>query len=172
MRYDVIRDNPIMTVVRSAIFNSKWVLIVFYFGLAVAQILYAYRFAREIIELCWNFQSMDENSMMLSVLMLVDVAMIANLIWTIISGSYYSFLDKTEGNLEKISSGYLKVKMGMSLVGISSVHLLQVFISSHASDREVIVKCSIHMVFLISTIGLGLVEFLHEKSKTFVGGSH
>lgn len=161
-----------LDLIRGLVTSSKWILVVFYLGLIIAQVLYAYRFSSEVIHLCGNFQTLDENHMMLAVLMLVDIAMIANLIRTIIGGSYYAFIEKLENSGEKISSGYLKVKMGMSLVGISSIHLLQAFINSTSSDREIIIKCSIHMVFLISTIGLAFVEYLHEKSNNMKGESH
>lgn len=159
---------PILIIIRKAIVSSKWILIVFYTGLILSQIFYAIKFVERVISLGRNFLFYDENQMMLSVLALVDVVMIANLVRIIITGSYHAFVERLSDNLESISSGYLKVKIGMSLIGVSSIHLLQCFINSPAtSDREVIVKCTIHGVFLISTLSLALVDYLHQKTKTF-----
>lgn len=158
----------IHTAIRETIVGSKWILIVFYTGLILSQMFYAVKFVESVITLGGHFWSYDENQMMLSVLALVDVVMIANLVRIIITGSYHAFVERLGDNLESISSGYLKVKIGMSLIGVSSIHLLQCFINSTAtSDREIFVKCSIHVVFLISTLSLALVDYLHQKTKTF-----
>jgi len=158
----------LISLIRKTVTGSKWLLIPFYFGLILAQIFYGVKFVESITSLGCNFIHYSENEMMLAVLALVDVVMIANLVRIIITGSYHAFVEKLKDSSENISSGYLKVKIGMSLVGVSSIHLLQAFINSNSiSTREVIVKCSIHLVFLISTIGLSLVDYLHQKSKTF-----
>jgi uncharacterized protein (TIGR00645 family) len=154
--------------IRKFVINSKWLLLPFYIGLIFAQMFYCVKFVGSVCSLGCNFLHYDENQMMLSVLALVDVVMIANLVRIIITGSYHAFVEKLKDSSESISSGYLKVKIGMSLVGVSSIHLLQAFINSNAvSIREVTIKCTIHLVFLISTIGLSLVDFLHQKSKQF-----
>jgi uncharacterized protein (TIGR00645 family) len=132
------------------------------------QVFYCVKFVESVIHLGWTFIRLDENQMMLAVLALVDVVMIANLVRIIVTGSFYAFVERLKDSTESLSSGYLKVKIGMSLVGVSSIHLLQAFINSNATtDREIIVKCSIHIVFVLSTIGLSWVEYIHQKSKTF-----
>jgi uncharacterized protein (TIGR00645 family) len=154
--------------IRKVVINSKWLLIPFYLGLIIAQVFYCIKFVESVFTLSHNFMHYNENEMMLAVLSLIDVIMIANLVRIIITGSYNAFVDKFKDSSENISSGYLKVKIGMSLVGVSSIHLLQAFINSNGIDnREIIVKCSIHLVFLISTIGLAFVDYLHQKTKTF-----
>jgi uncharacterized protein (TIGR00645 family) len=154
--------------IQAIIKSSKWLLVPFYLGLIICQVFYAVKFVESVYLLGKDFHHMDENLMMMAVLSLVDIVMIANLVRIIITGSYHAFVEKMTDNSEHISSGYLKVKIGMSLIGVSSIHLLKVFIDSNAtSDREVIVKCSIHVIFLLSTIALSLVEYMHQKSKIF-----
>lgn len=104
---------------------------------------------------------------MLAVLGLIDITMIANLIKMIITGSYQSFVSKIENDdTERVSSGYLKVKMGGSLVGVSSIHLLQAFINtSSVTPTELIAKCAIHLIFLVSTMGLSYIDYLHSVAK-------
>jgi len=162
-----IPSNSIIIAIRGVLHQSKWILVIFYVGLIIAQGMYAVKFVIELWHMMGHFLEFTENEMMLAILGLIDVTMIANLVKTIVSGSYHSFVDKDGPMSEHISSGYLKVKMGMSLVGVSSIHLLQSFINStHESDRDLIVKCGIHMIFLFSTIGLAIIEYLHEKSKS------
>lgn len=161
--------------IRELVKKSRWLLLPFYLGLILAQVMYSLHYARIIFESLPHFWYYTESEMMLFVLALVDMTMIANLIKTIISGSYHTFIDKGGNVSDHISSGYLKVKMGMSLIGVSSIHLLQSFIdSAHTSDRDLIVKASIHVLFLVGTMGLAVIEYLHEKSLTLdkLGCSH
>lgn len=153
--------------VEGILYESRFLLVPFYLGLIVAQVIYCYKFTLSLWELCHSFRGMSETELMLAVLTLIDITMIANLIKMIISGSYQSFVEKMEkDHSEKISSGYLKVKMGTSLIGVSSIHLLQAFINSaQVSTREIVVKSAIHLIFLISTIGLARVDYWHVQHK-------
>ncbi len=156
----------IKSIVESIIFNSRWLLVPFYLGLIIAQCFYCIKFGENVWDLCRDFHNLNETSLMLAILTLIDITMIANLIKMIITGSYQTFVEKiATDHSEKVSSGLLKVKMGSSLVGVSSIHLLQSFIdASSQSTRELIIKCSIHMIFLVSTIGLAYIDYLHKLS--------
>ena len=79
----------------------------------------------------------------------------------ILIGSYSIFVRKiNEGSperrpqwLDHISSGSLKVKISMSIIGVSSIHLLKVFIEAETiSFKSLFVKLSIHAFFIVSAI--------------------
>ena len=167
------KESQAILIARNIVFGSKWILVPFYVGLVVAQVLYAVKYVMEVFHSCLSFYEFSETQMMLAMLSLIDMVMIANLVRTIVAGSYHAFIDKNGPINEHISSGYLKVKMGMSLIGISSIHLLQAFINtSELTNREVIVKGGIHLLFLVSTIGLAFIEYMHEKSKEIQKEGH
>ena len=150
-------------IVEFIIFQSRWLLVPFYVGLVIAQTLYCYQFCVSLWDMAYHFIHLKDTEIMLAILGLIDITMIANLIKMIISGSYQSFVDKIDNDhSEKMSSGLLKVKMGTSLIGVSSIHLLQAFINAaQTPTREIIIKVGIHMVFLISTVGLAYIDYLH-----------
>lgn len=152
-------------VIEGIIFESRWVLVPFYLGLILAQVFYCYKFSVHVVDMVKDFHHMDETAIMFMMLTLIDMTMIANLIKMIISGSYQTFIAPLDyDNLEKVGSGLLKVKMGGSLVGVSSIHLLQAFIhASSLSMREIVVKTIIHIVFLVSTMGMAYVDYLHSS---------
>jgi len=154
-------------IIERIIFGSRWILVPFFLGLIIAQLFYCFKFVETVWELCKSFHGLDETKLMLMVLTLIDITMIANLIKMIIGGSYQTLVEKIAfDHSEKVGSGMLKVKMGSSLVGVSSIHLLQTFINSQSeSFREIVVKCSIHLIFLVSTIGLAYIDYLHHLTK-------
>jgi uncharacterized protein (TIGR00645 family) len=149
------------------IFSGRWLIAPMYFGLLVALVLYSYKFFIQLWELCHGVATITEEQLMLGVLSLVDISMVGNLIIMIIIGGYEIFVRKLHlGShvdrpqwLAHMSSGTLKVKMGSSLIGVSSIHLLKDFINAHNVDlRSATVHIIIHLVFLISTICLVLAD--------------
>jgi uncharacterized protein (TIGR00645 family) len=155
-------------IIQFPIFESRWILMVFYLGLIVAQVGYCAKFCEKVFEVFNNFRGASESDFLLIVLNLLDMVMIANLIKMIISGSYQTFIEKLDNDhSEKVSSGALKIKMASSLVGVSAINLLQTFINTaHVTIQEVVLKGSIHLLFLVSAIGLAFIEYLHEKGRT------
>lgn len=153
--------------IENLIFGSKWLLVPFYFGLIIVMIIYTYVYSKEIIHLIAVSNEIDKEMAMLLILEIVDIVMIANLVRMIISGSYNSFVDKGHGNeLEHVGSGALKVKMATSLIGISSIHLLQTFIhiGSH-SWEELNKQLAIHAAFILGAFVLAIIDHLHTKDE-------
>lgn len=116
---------------------------------------------------------MTESALMLGVLTLVDIIMVANLLIMMIIGGYSTFVSKIDIEhhedrpewLKKVDAGTLKVKLAGSLVGVSGIHLLQVFINIESRNLEYVKwQVIIHVVFLLSYIMLAYSEkLLHER---------
>ncbi len=98
----------------------------------------------------------------------VDIVMIANLVKMIITGSYNSFVSKTHGvDGEQVSSGALKVKMATSVMGVSSIHLLQTFINAaNITDDVMHRQLLIHGTFIVGALALAVIDYLHSKSES------
>lgn len=149
----------IKKIIETVIFSSKWLLIPFYLKLFWTLCKLMYHFF---------FQGTLSNEDLMSTLEDVDIVMIANLVKMIITGSYNSFVDKTHGvEGEQVSSGLLKVKMSTSIMGVSSIHLLQTFINSSNTTWDVIYKqLLIHGIFIFGALILAYIDYLHCKSET------
>lgn len=154
-------------IVQFVIFESRWLLLVFYFGLIGAQIIYCLKFIQDFLELVQTFKGLNETDLLIAVLNLLDVCMIGNLVKMLISGSYQTFIEKLENDhAEKVTSGALKIKMASSLVGVSAINLLQTFVNPMtASTKEIVCKIGIHLTFLISAAILAWIEYLHAISE-------
>ncbi|GAA2549414.1 TIGR00645 family protein [Mycolicibacterium diernhoferi] len=156
----------------SAIFISRWLQAPLYLGLIVAQVVYVIVFWKELIHLVKDFNHLNEAAVMLIVLGLVDVVMIANLLIMVIIGGYETFVsrirmdshpDKPEW-LSHVNPNVLKVKLAMSIIGISSIHLLKSFINADNLEPETLKwQTIIHMAFIASAIGLAYVDWISAK---------
>jgi len=132
------RPNPLSTL----IFASRWLQLPLYLGLIVAQGVYVYLFGKELWHLIMDAGSLGEQQIMLIVLGLIDVVMISNLLVMVIVGGYETFVSRLrlEGHpdqpewLSHVNASVLKVKLALSIIGISSIHLLKTFIAAGALD--------------------------------------
>jgi len=154
-------------IVEELLFSSKWLLIPFYLILVIALGLYAYFDITYFISYLMDLKHVDKSSAMLMLIELIDIAMVAGLAKMIITGSYNSFVNKSnESSTENMSSGMLKVKMATSLIGITSITILEESIEIKGVDWDTLYKLAfVHIVFLFSAIILSIVDYLHEKTK-------
>ncbi|MFJ7337094.1 IS21-like element helper ATPase IstB [Streptomyces sp. NPDC101116] len=153
--------NPTTTTLGYALFATRWLQAPLYFGLVAAQGVYVYKFFKELwtlILMCVSGHA-TETYVMLAVLKLVDVVMIANLLIMVIVGGYETFVSRIglQGHrdqpewLSHVNSNVLKVKLATAIVGISSVHLLQMFVDvHHTSQHALLWGTVIHMAFIVS----------------------
>jgi uncharacterized protein (TIGR00645 family) len=152
-------------------FLSRWIQTPLYLGLIVAQVVYVWRFMVELLHLIHlGFGgSPPETTVMLIVLGLVDVVMISNLLIMVIIGGYETFVSRLriEGHpdqpqwLSHVNANVLKVKLAMAIIGISSIHLLQIFINAARpaiTDRELLWKTLIHLTFVLSALALAVID--------------
>src|SRR6478609_9338202 len=149
------------------IFLSRWLQAPLYLGLIVAQGVYVYHFLIELGHLLEKAPHIDEKTIMLTVLGLIDVVMIANLLIMVIVGGYETFVSRLRLEshpdqpewLSHVNAGVLKVKLATAIIGISSIHLLRTFINAQAYDEKTLFyQTTIHMAFLFSAMAIAAVD--------------
>ncbi|MDO4426628.1 MAG: TIGR00645 family protein [Moraxella sp.] len=156
------------------IFASRWLQLPIYLGLIVVQAIYAYKFMKSLWHLIVNLGQMDENTIMLAVLSLIDVVMIANLLVMVIVGGYETFVSRLNVDshpdqpewLNHVNASVLKVKLAMAIISISSIHMLQTFINA-ANMTEATMKWQLllHFGFLASAIAIAYTDkLLHNTA--------
>ncbi|MGV3550027.1 TIGR00645 family protein [Rhizobium sp.] len=158
--------------VERIILASRWVLVVFYLGLAAALFVYAFSFIMKFIKVAASVMTLDEADMILAMLGLIDAALVASLVVMVMISGYENFVsrfDEADGEvsfLGKLDAGSLKIKVASSIVAISSIHLLQVFLNSDQYDTtKLILMTGIHLAFVVSALMLGMLERLMAKKK-------
>ena len=170
------------------IFGSRWLQLPLYLGLIVAQCAYVFLFLKELLHLVTDVHKLDEQSIMLIVLGLIDVVMISNLLVMVIVGGYETFVSRLrlEGHpdqpewLSHVNATVLKVKLAMAIIGISSIHLLKTFIEAgnigmpeaKFTEEGVMWQTIIHMAFIFSAIGIAYTDWLMQKVSSSAKAAH
>jgi uncharacterized protein (TIGR00645 family) len=154
------------------ILAARWLLVVFYIGLGVALAIYAVSFINKLAKVASQVFTLGDADMILAMLALIDSALVASLIVMVMIASYENFVsrfDEKEADISwlgKLNTGSLKIKVASSIVAISSIHLLQVFLNAAQYDNEKIVWMTvIHVVFVVSALLLGYLERIMSQLK-------
>jgi uncharacterized protein (TIGR00645 family) len=154
-------------IIEHMIFGGRWLLAPMYVALLAAILVYMITFAKMIAHLLANCFTMSVDEILLEVLGLLDDTMVCNLIVMIAIGSYSTFVSelKFENGAVKpawmnhISSGILKTKMAQSVVGVSTISMLQLFIEAATMPWSLIwKKLVIHVVFILGMLALWLIS--------------
>jgi len=162
----------IQTAIERIILYSRYILIVFYMGLAFALGVYAISFIFEVVhvaELALKpLQGKGETfNMVMPILELIDGALVSGLIVMVMLSSYENFvgrfgdeaLDDSPEWLRRLDPGSLKVKVATALLTISAVKLLQVFMDREKfSDSDIYWKIVIHGMFIASALALAFLD--------------
>lgn len=151
-----LRTKIIKKLIPGIILSSRWLLLPFLLKLFWTLALLAYN--------SWHHGTLSKEDLM-QTLEDVDIAMIANLVKMIIVGSYTSFIDSEIGSgKDKVTSGELKTNMAKSIMGVSSIHLLNTFIDSSNIPTEVIYRqVIIHAMFILGSLVLAIIDFMHNN---------
>jgi len=152
-------------IVERIILSSRWLLVIFYLGLVAALALYGFSFVYKLIKVASMVFVYDDAQMILAMLGLIDAALVASLIVMVMISGYENFVsrfDEGDGEvsfLGKLDSGSLKIKVASSIVAISSIHLLQIFLNTkqYTSDQRMWATI-MHIAFVVSALMLGYLE--------------
>ncbi len=157
--------------IESVILASRWLLVIFYLGLAVALLVYAVTFGVKL----WDFTSkvftLDEAESILKMLGLIDAALVASLVVMVIISGYENFVSRFDNEgavhwLGEIDAGSLKIKVASTIVAISSIHLLQIFLDTERYSGETLMWYTIiHIAFVISALFLAYIDRISALTK-------
>ena len=164
--------------VESVILASRWLLVVFYLGLAIALGLYAVSFLRKLYDFTVKVMVVEETDAILKMLALIDAALVASLVVMVIISGYENFVSRFDNAdsevsfLGKIDAGSLKIKVASTIVAISSIHLLQIFLNiASYTDNQVMWLTIMHMAFVLSALFLAYIDRVMSLTKKDKGSS-
>lgn len=153
----------------NAMYASRWLLAPVYFGLSLGLIALTIKFFQEIFHIMPHIFSVSESDMILTLLSLVDMTLVGGLLVMVMFSGYENFvsqLDINEGKeklswLGKMDATSLKNKVAASIVAISSIHLLRVFMDAkNVPDNKLMWYVIIHLTFVLSAFVMGYLDRL------------
>ena len=161
------------------LFASRWLMAPMYAGLVVSLAMLMVIFLKELFVYAPKVLTMSADQGILTILTLIDLSLAANLLLIVLFSGYENFVSKLEiGDstdrpdwMGTVDFSGLKMKLIASIVAISGIHLLKVFMSLGKPDAAYVTDAAtlqwmvvIQLTFVASGVLLALMDWLSSKS--------
>lgn len=155
--------------IENTMYGARWLLAPVYVGLSLALLALTIKFFQEIFHILPDIFSIAEADLVLVLLSLIDMALVGGLLVMVMFSGYENFvsqLDIAEGKeklswLGKMDASSLKNKVAASIVAISSIHLLRIFMDlKNIPDNKLLWYVIIHLTFVLSAFVMGYLDKL------------
>lgn len=162
-----LRMKSLESVFERTLFATRWLLAPIYFGLSVAVLALGIKFFQELWHVMSHITDTTEADLVLTVLSLIDLTLVGSLIVMVMFSGYENFVSRIElaadtQKLEwlgKLDSSTLKLKVAASIVAISSIHLLRVFMELRGVPNDKLMwYVIVHMAFVFSALLLAVLD--------------
>jgi len=173
-------DKPSLeTRFEQGLYASRWLMAPMYLGLALSLAMLAVVFLKELAYYAPKTLELTADQAILAVLTLIDLSLAANLLLIVLFSGYENFVSKLEiGDtadrpewMGKVDFSGLKMKLIASIVAISGIHLLKVFMAlgkgdpAHSPSTDTLKwMVVIHLTFVLSGVLLALMDWLAAKT--------
>ena len=156
------------------LFASRWIMAPFYIGLVGALAVLLYSFVHELVEFVLMIPNINQTHVILGILSLIDLSLAGNLLLIVIFSGYENFVSKMDISTHKdqpdwhgtVDFSTLKLKLIASIVAISGIHLLKVFMDvGSVSETQVRWMIIIHVVFVLSGVLRALMDWISSNTK-------
>jgi len=157
------------------IFNSRWLMAPFYFGLVISLAVLLFKFCAVLWEFILHAPGSKESDIILGALSLIDLSLTGNLILIVVFSGYENFVSKIDPGghpdwpdwMTKIHFGGLKQKLMASIVAISAIQVLKAFmnIDTAFDPTKLGWLVGVHVMFVVSAFMLAI-------SDHWSGGDH
>ena len=162
------------------LFASRWLMAPIYLGLVASLAMLTVVFVKELIRYLPQTFTMTADQGILAALTLIDLSLAANLLLIVLFSGYENFVSKLDIDdttdrpdwMGKVDFSGLKMKLIASIVAISGIHLLKVFMSlgkpgaSYEVSTETLKwMVIIHITFVLSGVLLALMDWITVRAK-------
>ncbi|MDR7120561.1 TIGR00645 family protein [Rheinheimera soli] len=153
--------------IEKTMYATRWLMAPIYLGLSLALLALGIKFFQEVLHIVPVIFSMKEVDLILVVLSLIDISLVGGLLVMVMFSGYENFVSRMDiddngdklGWLGKLDSNSLKNKVAASIVAISSIHLLKVFMDTQNIPNDKIMwYLLIHLTFVLSAFAMGYLD--------------
>ncbi len=152
-------------------YTSRWILAPIYIGLSLALLALAFKFFQEMLYVFPHVMDMNESQLILKILTLIDLTLVGSLIVVVMFSGYENFVSQLDigDNAEKLDwlgthdYGSLKMKVASSIVAISSIHLLKIFMNvEQTANDKLLWYVVLHLTLVVSAFLMGFLNKLSQ----------
>ncbi|MGR9051677.1 MAG: TIGR00645 family protein [Gammaproteobacteria bacterium] len=154
-------------------YASRWILAPVYLVLSIALLALSVKFFQELYHFLPHLLEIEESDLILKLLTLIDLTLVGSLTVIVMFSGYENFVSQMDIGLttEKLGwlgthdYGSLKMKVASSIVAISSIHLLKIFMNvQHTDNDKILWYVVIHLTLVVSALLMALIDKLTKHT--------
>ena len=166
--------NIVERIIEKGLFASRWIMAPFYIGLSLSLGGLLFSFIQEFWHFITILPTSEPNQVILAILSLIDLSLAGNLMLIVIFSGYENFVSNFDISDHEdqpdwkgtVDFATLKLKLISSIVAISGIHLLRIFMSNNVDQEKFQILLIAHVVFVASGVLLALMDFISSKTKS------
>jgi uncharacterized protein (TIGR00645 family) len=171
--------EKLLSGVGSMLYGLRFTMMFFYIGLVAIIFGILGKFLLETYKLMSSllFDDLQKIDLIIKVLELVDMTMVAQLVWVVALAGVSLFV--TTGHFDKkdikkpdwldhVNTYNLKLKLAFAIISISGVHALKTYLSGDLTIENiqiVTMVAVIHFTFVLSAVGISFAERMTREHK-------
>ena len=150
-----------------SMYASRWIMAPVYLGMSFILFALAVKFFQELYHFIPHILDLPDTDIILKLLTFIDLTLVGSLTVIVMFSGYENFVSHLdiESGTEKLEwlgthdYGSLKTKVTSSIVAISSIHLLKIFMNIDATSNDKLYwYVVIHLALVISAFAMGYLD--------------
>ncbi len=148
-------------------YASRWIMAPVFLGMSLILLVLAIKFFQELVHFVPHILEIDDGQIILKLLTFIDLTLVGSLTLIVMFSGYENFVSQLDigSHAEKLEwlgthdYGSLKLKVATSIVAISSIRLLKVFmeVETIANDK-MLWYVIIHLTLVVSAFIMGYLD--------------
>lgn len=169
--------QKIFNSIGTTLYSLRFIMAFFYLGLFIVILSLLYKFGIEVWHLVPYISSTElpKTDLIIKALELVDATMVAQLVWVVMLAGFSLFVanDHFANGIKKpewlndVNTYNLKLKLSFAIISISGIYALKAYLQGTASKTELLMTTGIHVLFVLSALGMAYSEYITKKTHSF-----
>lgn len=160
-------------VIEKLMYASRWLMAPVYLGMSLVLGILTIKFFQELYLFLPKVFVLSETEVILKLLTLIDLTLVGSLMVIVMFSGYDNFVAQLDINddtkrLEWLGThdyASLKMKVASSIVAISSIHLLKIFMAiSTTADDKLMWYVIVHLALVVSALMMGFLDRLTKHT--------
>ncbi len=148
-------------------YASRWIMAPIYLGMSLILFALTIKFFQELYHFIPHILDIPDSEIILKLLTFIDLTLVGSLTVIVMFSGYENFVSRIDIDSETEKLGWLgthdygslKTKVTSSIVAISSIHLLKVFMNIDATANDKLLwYVIIHLALVISAFSMGYLD--------------
>ncbi|HTI16869.1 MAG TPA: TIGR00645 family protein [Trinickia sp.] len=169
--------RPLELLLERILFNSRWLLAPFYFGLVLSLVMLLVAFVMDLAHVLPDIFTATPEQIILAVLTLIDLSLAGNLVVIVMFSGYENFVSKIDTGTSEdrphwmgtLDFSGLKMKLIGSIVAISAVSLLRAFMKLTEpgvaiDETRIRWLVILHVTFVVSGLLFALMDWVAARA--------